>query len=111
MSNNKEYYVYFDAEIWFDVNFAGVVLELTDVQFDVEWVVLAEDEQDAIETAQAEYEENLQQGLFQITNGVEFNPRDYYINYENFKDSLKIEFKNIETNNLHAMEKYMKGGE
>ena len=77
MIDGKEYYVYFDVDVSFDMEHGNVSLSFGDRQYDVEGQYEGLDEEDAIETAQNQY----------IDNMIRYAGKD-------FVDSLCIEFSN-----------------
>jgi len=77
MINGKEYMVWFDVDVSFDMEHGNVSLSFGDKQYDVEGQYEALDEQDAIETAQDRY----------IDNMIRYAGKD-------FVDCLLIEFSN-----------------
>jgi len=77
MIDGKEYMVWFDVDVSFDMEHGNVSLSFGDKQYDVEGQYEALDEQDAIETAQDRY----------IDNMIRYAGKD-------FVDCLLIEFSN-----------------
>ena len=77
MIDGKEYYVYFDVDVSFDMEHGNVSLSFVDKQYDVEGQYEGLDEEDAIETAQNQY----------IDNMIRYAGKD-------FVDALCIEFSN-----------------
>lgn len=77
MIDGKEYYVYFDVDVSFDMEHGNVSLSFGDKQYDVEGQYEGLDEEDAIETAQNQY----------IDNMIRYAGKD-------FVDCLAIEFSN-----------------
>ena len=77
MIDGKEYMVWFDVDVSFDMEHGNVSLSFGDKQYDVEEQCEALDEVDAIETAQDRY----------IDNMIKYAGKD-------FVDSLCIEFIN-----------------
>ena len=77
MINGKEYMVWFDVDVSFDMEHGNVSLSFGDTQTDIEGQYEALDEEDAIETAQNQY----------IDNMIRYAGKD-------FVDSLCIEFSN-----------------
>ena len=77
MIDGKEYIVWFDVDVSFDMDHGNVSLSFGDRQEDIEEQLEALDEQDAIETAQDRY----------IDNMIRYAGKD-------FVDSLCIEFSN-----------------
>jgi len=77
MIDGKEYMVWFDVDVSFDMEHGNVSLSFGDKQYDVEGEYEALDEQDAIETAQDRY----------IDNMIRYAGKD-------FVDCLSIEFSN-----------------
>ena len=77
MIDGKEYMVWFDVDVSFDMDHGNVSLSFGDKQYDVEGQHEALDEQDAIETAQNQY----------IDNMIRYAGKD-------FVDALCIEFSN-----------------
>jgi len=77
MIDGKEYMVWFDVDVSFDMEHGNVSLSFGDKQYDVEGEYEALDEQDAIETAQDRY----------IDNMIRYAGKD-------FVDCLLIEFSN-----------------
>ena len=77
MIDGKEYIVWFDVDVSFDMEHGNVSLSFGDKQYDVEGQYEALDEQDAIETAQDRY----------IDNMIRYAGKD-------FVDCLSIEFSN-----------------
>ena len=77
MIDGKEYVVWFDVDVSFDMEHGNVSLSFGDKQYDVEEQCEALDEQDAIETAQDRY----------IDNMIRYAGKD-------FVDCLTIEFSN-----------------
>lgn len=77
MIDGKEYWVYFDVDVSFDIDSDNVYLNFGDRQEDIEGQYEAIDEQDAIEQAQNQY----------IDNMIAYAGRD-------FVEGLTIEFKN-----------------
>ena len=77
MIDGKEYMVWFDVDVSFDMDHGNVSLSFGDTQTDVEGQYEGLDEEDAIETAQNQY----------IDNMIRYAGKD-------FVDSLCIEFSN-----------------
>ena len=77
MIDGKEYMVWFDVDVSFDMDHDNVSLSFGDKQYDVEGQYEALDEQDAIEQAQDRY----------IDNMIRYAGKD-------FVDALFIEFSN-----------------
>jgi len=77
MIDGKEYMVWFDVDVSFDMEHGNVSLSFGDKQYDVEGQYEALDEQDAIEQAQDRY----------IDNMIRYAGKD-------FVDCLMIEFSN-----------------
>jgi len=77
MIDGKEYMVWFDVDVSFDMEHGNVSLSFGDKQYDIEGQYEALDEQDAIETAQDRY----------IDNMIRYAGKD-------FVDCLSIEFSN-----------------
>jgi len=77
MIDGKEYMVWFDVDVSFDMEHGNVSLSFGDKQYDIEGQYEALDEQDAIETAQDRY----------IDNMIRYAGKD-------FVDCLIIEFSN-----------------
>ena len=77
MIDGKEYIVWFDVDVSFDMEHGNVSLSFGDKQYDVEGEYEALDEQDAIETAQNQYMDNM----------IRYAGKD-------FVDCLTIEFSN-----------------
>ena len=77
MIDGKEYYVYFDVDVSFDIDSNNVYLNFGDRQTDVEGQYEALDERDAIEQAQDRY----------IDNMIRYAGKE-------FVDCLTIEFSN-----------------
>ena len=77
MIDGKEYMVWFDVDVSFDMEHGNVSLSFGDKQYDIEGQYEALDEQDAIETAQDRY----------IDNMIRYAGKD-------FVDCLTIEFSN-----------------
>ena len=77
MIDGKEYIVWFDVDVSFDIDSNNVYLNFGDTQVDIEGQYEAIDEQDAIEQAQNQY----------IDNMIAYAGRD-------FVEGLTIEFKN-----------------
>lgn len=77
MIDGKEYIVWFDVDVSFDIDSNNVYLNFGDTQVDIEGQYEAIDEQDAIEQAQNQY----------IDNMIAYAGRD-------FVSGLTIEFKN-----------------
>ena len=77
MIDGKEYMVWFDVDVSFDMEHGNVSLSFGDKQYDVEGQYEALDEQDAIEQAQDRY----------IDNMIGYAGKD-------FVDCLLIEFSN-----------------
>jgi len=77
MIDGKEYIVWFDVDVSFDMEHGNVSLSFGDKQYDVEEQCEALDEQDAIETAKDRY----------IDNMIRYAGKD-------FVDYLTIEFSN-----------------
>ena len=77
MIDGKEYIVWFDVDVSFDMEHGNVSLSFGDKQYDIEGQYEALDELDAIETAQDRY----------IDNMIRYAGKD-------FVDSLCIEFSN-----------------
>ena len=77
MIDGKEYYVYFDVDVSFDMEHGNVSLSFGERQYDVEGQYEGLDEEDAIETAQNQY----------IDNMIRYAGKD-------FVDALCIEFSN-----------------
>ena len=77
MIDGKEYIVWFDVDVSFDIDSNNVYLNFGDRQTDIEGQYEALDEQDAIETAQNQY----------IDNMIRYAGKD-------FVDCLTIEFSN-----------------
>ena len=77
MIDGKEYIVWFDVDVSFDIDSDNVYLNFGDNQTDIEGQYEALDEQDAIETAQNQY----------IDNMIRYAGKE-------FVDCLTIEFSN-----------------
>jgi len=77
MIDGKEYMVWFDVDVSFDMEHGNVSLSFGDKQYDIEGQYEALDERDAIETAQDRY----------IDNMIRYAGKD-------FVDCLSIEFSN-----------------
>lgn len=77
MIDGKEYMVWFDVDVSFDMDHGNVSLSFGDTQTDIEGQYEGLDEEDAIETAQNQY----------IDNMIRYAGKD-------FVDSLYIEFSN-----------------
>ena len=77
MIDGKEYMVWFDVDVSFDMEHGNVSLSFGDKQYDIEGQYEALDEQDAIEQAQDRY----------IDNMIGYAGKD-------FVDCLLIEFSN-----------------
>jgi len=77
MIDGKEYMVWFDVDVSFDIDSDNVYLNFGDRQTDIEGQYEALDEQDAIETAQKQY----------IDNMIRYAGKE-------FVDCLTIEFSN-----------------
>ena len=77
MINGKEYMVWFDVDVSFDMEHGNVSLSFGDKQYDIEGQYEALNELDAIETAQDRY----------IDNMIRYAGKD-------FVDCLIIEFSN-----------------
>ena len=77
MIDGKEYMVWFDVDVSFDMEHANVSLSFGDTQTDIEGQYEALNELDAIETAQNQY----------IDNMIRYAGKD-------FVDCLSIEFSN-----------------
>jgi len=77
MIDGKEYIVWFDVDVSFDMEHGNVSLSFGDKQYDIEGQYEALDEQDAIEQAQDRY----------IDNMIGYAGKD-------FVDCLLIEFSN-----------------
>ena len=77
MIDGKEYMVWFDVDVSFDMEHGNVSLSFGDKQYDIEGQYEALDEQDAIETAQDRY----------IDNMIRYAGKE-------FVDCLTIEFSN-----------------
>ena len=83
MIDGKEYMVWFDVDVSFDMEHGNVSLSFGDKQYDIEGQYEALDEQDAIETAQDRY----------IDNMIRYAGKD-------FVDCLSIEFSNAVADEL-----------
>ena len=77
MIDGKEYMVWFDVDVSFDMEHGNVSLSFGDTQTDIEGQYEGLDEEDAIETAQNQY----------IDNMIRYAGKD-------FVDCLLIEFSN-----------------
>jgi len=77
MIDGKEYMVWFDVDVSFDMEHGNVSLSFGDKQYDIEGQYEALNELDAIETAQDRY----------IDNMIRYAGKD-------FVDCLSIEFSN-----------------
>ena len=77
MIDGKEYMVWFDVDVSFDMEHGNVSLSFGDKQYDIEGQYEALNELDAIETAQDRY----------IDNMIRYAGKD-------FVDCLTIEFSN-----------------